>query len=384
MRSAFKKLPSGKHSIDAGLLFAVTLCSVISTVLIYSISHNKLLEGVGSSYWRTQLISMGMGLIAAVIMSFIDYRKLVKLWFIFAPAALILVGLTFTSLGYQRAGADDQAWIQIGSFSFQPSEVLKLAFILTFAYHLSRDEEEMNKPLHILLLCIHALVPIGIVGLQGDYGTAIVFVFIFVFMICSAKISWKYLVAGQFVAAAGIAAMWFFALDEFHKKRVTILFHPGTDPENIEYQQDLGLMALKSGKIFGKGLFAKSSEYVSVPEMHNDFIFTYAGQVFGFLGSVGILIILTYICLKIFADSRVTRDHLGKFICMGAFGLIFSHCIMNIGMVLKTAPVIGVPLPFMSAGGTAMVSMYTIIGLVLSTYSHRAVNYNVFYDEDDN
>lgn len=384
MRSAFKKLPSGKHSIDAGLLFAVTLCSVISTVLIYSISHNKLLEGVGSSYWRTQLISMGMGLIAAVIMSFIDYRKLVKLWFIFAPAALILVGLTFTSLAYQRAGADDQAWIQIGSFSFQPSEVLKLAFILTFAYHLSRDEEEMNKPLHMLLLCIHALVPIGIVGLQGDYGTAIVFVFIFVFMICSAKISWKYLVAGPFVAAAGIAAMWFFALDEFHKKRVTILFHPGTDPENIEYQQDLGLMALKSGKIFGKGLFAKSSEYVSVPEMHNDFIFTYAGQVFGFLGSVGILIILTYICLKIFADSRVTRDHLGKFICMGAFGLIFSHCIMNIGMVLKTAPVIGVPLPFMSAGGTAMVSMYTIIGLVLSTYSHRAVNYNVFYDEDDN
>ena len=384
MRSAFKKLPSGKHSIDAGLLFAVTLCSVISTVLIYSISHNKLLEGVSSSYWRTQLISMGMGLTAAVIMSFIDYRKLVKLWFIFAPAALILVGLTFTSLGYQRAGADDQAWIQIGSFSFQPSEVLKLAFILTFAYHLSRDEEEMNKPLHMLLLCIHALVPIGIVGLQGDYGTAIVFVFIFVFMICSAKISWKYLVTGPFVAAAGIAAMWFFALDEFHKKRVTILFHPGTDPENIEYQQDLGLMALKSGKIFGKGLFAKSSEYVSVPEMHNDFIFTYAGQVFGFLGSVGILIILTYICLKIFADSRVTRDHLGKFICMGAFGLIFSHCIMNIGMVLKTAPVIGVPLPFMSAGGTAMVSMYTIIGLVLSTYSHRAVNYNVFYDEDDN
>lgn len=384
MRSAFKKLPSGKHSIDAGLLFAVTLCSVISTVLIYSISHNKLLEGVGSSYWRTQLISMGMGLTAAVIMSFIDYRKLVKLWFIFASAALIFVGLTFTSLAYQRAGADDQAWIQIGSFSFQPSEVLKLAFILTFAYHLSRDEEEMNKPLHMLLLCIHALVPIGIVGLQGDYGTAIVFVFIFVFMICSAKISWKYLVAGPFVAAAGIAAMWFFALDEFHKKRVTILFHPGTDPENIEYQQDLGLMALKSGKIFGKGLFAKSSEYVSVPEMHNDFIFTYAGQVFGFLGSVGILIILTYICLKIFADSRVTRDHLGKFICMGAFGLIFSHCIMNIGMVLKTAPVIGVPLPFMSAGGTAMVSMYTIIGLVLSTYSHRAVNYNVFYDEDDN
>jgi len=383
MKSAFKKLPSEKHSIDAGLLFAVTLCSALSTVLIYSIVKNEILEDIGSSYWKTQLISMCLGLGLSVIISFIDYRKLVKLWFIFAPAALILVGLTFTSLGYQRTGADDQAWIQIGSFSFQPSEVLKLAFILTFAYHLSRDEEEMNKPLHMLMLCIHALVPIGIVGLQGDYGTAIVFVAIFGFMMCSAKISWKYLVAAPFLAAGGIAAMWFFALSDFHKKRITILFHPGTDPEYIEYQQDLGLAALKSGKIFGKGLFADSNDYISVPEIHNDFIFTYAGQVFGFLGSVGLIIILAYICLKIFGDSRVTRDHLGKFICMGAFGLMLSHCVMNIGMVLKVAPVIGIPLPFMSAGGTAMVSMYAIVGLVLSTYSHRAVNYNVFYDEDD-
>lgn len=383
MKSAFKKLPSEKHSIDAGLLFAVTLCSALSTVLIYSIVKNEILEDIGSSYWKTQLISMCLGLGLSVIISFIDYRKLVKLWFIFAPVALILVGLTFTSLGYQRAGADDQAWIQIGSFSFQPSEVLKLAFILTFAYHLSRDEEEMNKPLHMLMLCIHALVPIGIVGLQGDYGTAIVFVAIFGFMMCSAKISWKYLVVAPFLAAGGIAAMWFFALSDFHKKRITILFHPGTDPEYIEYQQDLGLAALKSGKIFGKGLFAGSDNYISVPEIHNDFIFTYAGQVFGFLGSVGLIIILAYICLKIFGDSRVTRDHLGKFICMGAFGLMLSHCIMNIGMVLKVAPVIGIPLPFMSAGGTAMVSMYAIVGLVLSTYSHRAVNYNVFYDEDD-
>lgn len=383
MKSAFKKLPSEKHSIDAGLLFAVTLCSALSTVLIYSIVKNEILEDIGASYWKTQLISMCLGLGLSVIISFIDYRKLVKLWFIFAPVALILVGLTFTSLGYQRTGADDQAWIQIGSFSFQPSEILKLAFILTFAYHLSRDEEEMNKPLHMLMLCIHALVPIGIVGLQGDYGTAIVFVAIFGFMMCSAKISWKYLVAAPFLAAGGIAAMWFFALSDFHKKRITILFHPGTDPEYIEYQQDLGLAALKSGKIFGKGLFANSDDYISVPEIHNDFIFTYAGQVFGFLGSVGLIIILAYICLKIFGDSRVTRDHLGKFICMGAFGLMLSHCIMNIGMVLKVAPVIGIPLPFMSAGGTAMVSMYAIVGLVLSTYSHRAVNYNVFYDEDD-
>ncbi len=385
MKSVFKKIPHNKHSIDIGLIFAVTLCSVISTLLIFSISESGLSEseGIGSSYWKTQLVSMLMGMGVAVMLSFIDYRKLVKLWFIFAPATLFLVALTFTSLGYQREGADDQAWLRIGPVNFQPSEILKLAFILTFAYHLSRDEEDMNKPLHMLLICLHAAIPIAIVGKQGDYGTAIIFVAIFIFMICSAKISWKYLLAAPFVIAAGVAAMWFFALSSFHKKRILILFHPGSDPDYIEYQQNLGLAALKSGGVFGKGLFRDADEYVYVPEIHNDFIFTYAGQVFGFLGSVGIIIILAYICLKIFADSSVTRDRLGKFICMGAFGLVLSHCIMNIGMVLKVAPVIGVPLPFLSAGGTAMVSMYAVIGLVLSTYSHRAVTYNVFYDDNE-
>ncbi len=383
MRSAFKKLPSEKHSIDIGLLFAVTLCAAISSLLIYSIVENKVLDGIGSSYWKTQLFSMGVGIVGAVIISFIDYHKLVKLWFIFAPAALILVAMTFTSLGYQREGADDKAWLNLGFIQFQPSEVMKLAFILTFSYHLSRDEEEMNKPSHMLLLLAHGLLPIGIVGLQGDYGTAIVFAAIFAFMICSANISWKYLLAAPFLVAGGIAAMWFLFLGQEHKKRILILFHPGTDPEYIEYQQDLGLSALKSGGVFGKGLFSGTEEYIAVPEMHNDFIYTYAGPVFGFVGSMGLLIILVYICLKVFGDSRVTRDHLGKFICMGAFGLLFSHCVMNIGMVLKAAPVIGVPLPFLSAGGTAMISMYAVIGLVLSTYSHRAKNYNVFYDEDE-
>ena len=383
MKSAFKKLPSGKHSIDAGLLFAVTLCSAISTLLIYSITHNKVLETVGSSYWKTQAFSMGVGIVAAIVISFIDYRKLVKLWVIFVPLSLGLMALTFTSLGYRREGADDQAWLNLGFIQFQPSEVLKMAFILTFAYHLSRDEEEMNKPLHMLLLLIHGGIPIGIVGLQGDYGTAIVFAAIFGAMMITAKISWKYLVAAPFVIAGVVAVMWFNFLSNFHKQRILILFHPGTDPENIEYQQDLGLAAIKSGGVFGKGLFAAPEEYIYVPELHNDFIFAHVGQVFGFIGSIGILIVLAYICLKVFADSRVTRDRLGRFICMGAFGLFFTHCVMNIGMVLKVAPVIGVPLPFLSGGGTAMLSMYAVIGLVLSTYSHRAVNYNVFYDDDE-
>lgn len=385
MKSAFKKLPANKHSLDLGLLFAVTLCAVLGTLLIYSIASSKvsLDEGIGDSYWKTQLISMGLGLTASIIVSHIDYRKLVKLWFIFIPVTLAIVALTFTSLGYQRDGADDRGWIMVFGVSLQPSEIMKIAFILSFSLHLSKVEENMNKPLHMLLLLMHGAVPLGIVVLQGDYGTAIVFAAIFGFMMISANISWKYLVAAPFVIAAGIAVMWFNFLSSFHKERILILFKPGTDPENIEYQQDLGIYALQSGGVFGKGIFAGENEYIYVPELHNDFIFAHIGQVFGFVGCIGVIILLAYICLKVFADSRITRDRLGRFICMGAFGLLFTHCLMNIGMVLKVAPVIGVPLPFISGGGTAMVSMYVIIGLVLSTYAHRAVNYNVFYNEDE-
>lgn len=382
MKSAFKKIKIKKHSIDFGLLFAVTLCAAISSLLIYSIHENNVLEKVGSSYWQTQLFSAIVGIVVAVVISYIDYQKLAKLWFIYAPIAVILTLLVFTSLGFQREGADDRAWLNLGFIQFQPSEILKLAFILSFAYHLSKDEENMNKPLHMLLLCIHGFIPIAIIGLQGDYGTAIVFAAIFILMIISADISWKYLLAAPILLAGAVVAMWFFLLGSEHKKRILVLLHPGTDPEGIEWQQDLGLAALKSGGILGKGLFAGEDKYLSVPEIHNDFIFTYAGQVFGFVGSVGIIIILAYICLKIFADSRIARDRMGRFICMGAFGLMLSHCIMNIGMVLKVAPVIGVPLPFLSAGGTAMISMYAVIGLVLSVYSHRARSYNVFYDDN--
>lgn len=385
MGTVFKKLPANKHNIDLGLLFAVSLCAGISSLLIYSIVKSGIsdIEGVGDSYWQTQIISAGLGIVTALFISFIDYRKLVKIWWIFVPITLVLVALTFTSLGYQREGADDQGWIRIFGVSMQPSEVMKIAFILTFSYHLSRDEEDMNKPLHMLLLLIHGMIPIGIVALQGDYGTAIVFAAILGFMLISSKISWKYLLAAPFAVAGVIAVMWFNFLSSFHKQRILILFHPGTDPENIEYQQDLGLAAIKSGGVFGKGLFAGRKEYIYVPELHNDFIFAHVGQVFGFVGSVGIIIVLAYIVLKIFADSRITRDRLGRFICMGAFGLFFTHCLMNIGMVLKVAPVIGIPLPFLSGGGTAMLSMYAVIGLVISTYSHRAVTYNVFYDEED-
>ncbi len=242
----FKKL-------DKGLLMAVTLCSAISVLLLYSMHVNKL-NDLGSSYYITQLVATFLGIGVCIIVSSIDYHHLVKLWFIYAPAALILVGLTFTGLGLQRAGADDRAWLNLGFTTLQPSEVLKLAFILTFAYHLSKDSAKLNHPLHLLFIIIHGAIPVGIVALQGDYGTALVFLVMFVVMLFSAGLSIKYIIAALVAAPPAVYLLWNYGLQSVHKKRILILINPGSDPMGLEYQQDLSLAALGSGKLFGKCL----------------------------------------------------------------------------------------------------------------------------------
>lgn len=233
-----------------------------------------------------------------------------------------------------------------------------------------------------MLLIIHGAIPIGLVALQGDYGTAMVFILMFVVMLFSAGLSIKYIIAAIVITPPAIYLLWNYGLQSLHKNRILVLIHPGTDPMGLEYQQNLGLAALGSGKLFGKGLFGNKDDYVIVPEMHNDFIFSYIGQVFGFVGAIAVILILAYICIKILNNSRNTMDKLGKLICLGTFAMIFTHCFMNIGMVLKVMPVIGIPLPFFSAGGTALLSMYIAIGLVLNCYAHNDKKYRMFYDYD--
>lgn len=165
--------------------------------------------------------------------------------------------LTFTGLGLQRAGADDRAWLNLGFTTIQPSELLKLAFIFTFSFHLSKDEANINRPLHLLLILIHAAVPIGLIVLQGDYGTAMVFLVMFIIMLFSAGLSIKYIIAAIVITPPIIYILWNYVLQSLHKNRILVLLHPGTDPMGLEYQQDLGLASLGAGglseKVFSGG-----------------------------------------------------------------------------------------------------------------------------------
>lgn len=377
MNAFLHKLSKYYQRLDKPLLIAITACSALGIALLYSLVATDT-GGVVARDYIIQSISMILGVVIALVLASMDYHNIAKLWFLYIPFALVLVALTFTGLGYQNAGADDRAWLDLGFITMQPAEVLKLAFILSFSFHLYKDKDNINHPLHLLFIIIHGAIPVGIVALQGDYGTAIVFLMMFVMMLFSAGLSFKYIIAAIAVTPPALYFLWNYGLQSLHKKRIMVLIEPGSDPMGLEYQQNLGLAALGSGKLFGKGFL--SDEFIEVPEMHNDFIFSHLGQTFGFVGSVLTIVLLAYICIRVLSDSRKTMDLLGKLICMGTFAMLFTHCFMNIGMVLKVMPVIGIPLPFLSAGGTALLSMYVAAGLVLSCYTHNEKRYRMFYD----
>ena len=369
------------HRMDWLLLILVTICAGASVVMLRALWTQNITAEVDSNDWIVQLISMALGIAGCITVAAIDYHKLAKFWFLYVPPALALCALTFTSLGYGREGADDRAWIDFGFVQVQPSEILKLVFLLTYAFHISKVREKLNQPAHLFLLLLHAAIPAGIVALQGDYGTAIIFASMTVFMLFTAGLSFWYLLGGAALMPLAFWALWTYVFGDVHRNRIRVLLNPGADPLGLEYQQNLGLKAIHAGKLFGKGL--SSSDYVTVPEMHNDFIFSFIGQAFGFVGMVTVIVILACICLRIFRDSRAAKDQMGKVLCMGVFAIMFTHDVMNLGMVMKVMPVIGIPLPFFSAGGTAMLSMYLCIGLVISAYTHNQKKYRVFYDAEN-
>ena len=371
-----------RHRMDWLLLILVTLCAGVSVVMLRALWTQNITEEVDANDWIVQLISLGLGIAGCIAVSAMDYHKLARFWFLYAPLALGLVALTFTSLGYGREGADDRAWIDLGFVQIQPSEILKLVFLLTYALHISKVTDKLNQPLHLFLLLMHAALPAGIVAVQGDYGTAIVFASMTVFMLFAAGLSFWYLLGGAALLPLAFWFVWTYVFGDVHRGRIRVLLNPGSDPQGLEYQQNLGLKAIRSGKLFGLGLNAAPEDYITVPEMHNDFIFSFIGEAFGFVGAIVVIVILAAICLRIFRNSRAAKDTMGRTLCMGVFAIMFTHGLMNLGMVLKVMPVIGIPLPFFSAGGTAMLSMYLCIGLVISAYTHNEKKYRVFYDAE--
>ncbi len=319
-----------------------------------------------------QALGICLGLVLMFTVSCFDADNLMALWKIYVPVCLLLMVLTFF-FGYTPAGTDNKAWLYIGGVSLQPSELLKLAFILTLSNHIGRLGDRIRTFKGVLSLVVHAAIPIGLVLLQKDWGTMLIFVFIFLTICFVGGVQLRYFAIAAGVVAAAVPPVWIYLLKGYQKKRILAVYFPELDPDyDYIYQQWMGKISIGSGELTGRGwMQGPRTQAGIVPEQRNDFILSVLGEEFGFLGCALVLALLFTILMFILRAALRAPDVRGKCVCMGVFAVIAGQALVNIGMVLSLLPVIGVGLPFFSSGGTSVMMSFIGIGMVQSVYAGR-------------
>lgn len=352
---------------DRPLMLLCLLCSAISAYMLFGIQRAGFIR---PRVFAVQMLATLLGVAFACFISYFDYRFIAGLWKLYLPVSYGLVLLTFFAGKQRYSYIDDKAWLEIPftGITIQPSEILKLAFIFSFALHLEKVKDHVNNPQTLLALCAHGALPTLMIVGQGDHGTAMVFVAIFASMLFAAGLNFAYIGAAAACLAVASPFAWFFLLDNDKRGRIMTVFNPASDPTGTGWQQSLGITAIGSGQVWGKGVLSDSHQYV--PEMHNDFIFSFIGESGGFVGCCGVILLLALLCLLILENARRAKDPLGRFICVGVFGMIAFQSIWGIGMCLSLLPVAGLTLPLFSAGGTSAVLTWGGIGMVLGVHRH--------------
>ncbi len=399
-------MESIRHYFKRTDLIYLLLCIFSSTMAVLALASWASKQGSGFATdsvtgqitgigdYRRALVQAGaalIGICVALLLSCVDYRSLVRVW----PVHVVLtwgmvlptlfmrnVAIGPLTIGYNAGDTDNYSWYKLAGFTFQPTELAKISFILTFAMHLNNVRTRINEPKELAKLLLHLLVPIAIIHVQGDDGTAIIYGIIGCCMMFTAGLSWKYIFAAIAALGSALAVAFAFFSDKIGKGYQWYRILAVIDPENttgwapsetvwknIIYQQQRGEIALGSGGIFGNGLF--SGRYYSIPNAHNDFILSWIGNSAGFVGCCVVLGVLLALVVKTFLTGARSEDLLGSFICAGIGGALMAQIAVNVGMNLRVLPVIGVTLPFYSAGGSSVLMLYICVGLVLSVYIHN-------------
>ncbi len=345
------------------------IASVIGCCLIASQQRQDSVD-----FLKTQMIAIGIGYVAAVLISLVDYRSIGKIWYIIGSIALLLTVSVFF-IGMRVSGTDDTGWIRLPwGITFQPSELTKICFILTFSKHLAylSEKDRLRSFLGVLTLLFHAMIPVILIHLQGDDGAALVFALMFLIMTFAAGVQLRYFLLLLIGIACAVPLLWTSVLNEDQKNRLAVLFSSDDSMfQTYGWQQYQGKVSIASGGIFGKGLFNGPRVAMEmVPYQENDFIFTVAGEELGFVGCSAILLLFLLMLFRLLKNSARAGNVFGKNICIGFFALISVQVLINLGMVLGILPVVGITLPFFSSGGSSAVCLYLGVGLVQSVYMH--------------
>ena len=363
MKSSYKGRIKG---FDKPLIILVCLLSIAGIFAIYSATYSY-----GSlSNVITQSGAFILGLAMMLLLTLFDYEQYEGLVKYIAGAAILLLVVVLIVGQAGEWGA--KSWIRVGPVGIQPAEVAKVAFIITFSYHLNAVHEKINRPLTLLGLILHLAVPVGLIMLQPDAGSAMVFIFIFLVMLFVGGISYKYIIP---VGIAGIASLPFiynFVLSEFQKDRIRVFFNPELDPLNRGYNVIQSKIAVGAGRIFGQGyLNGTQTQMEFLPTKHTDFIFSVICEEFGLIGATVIILMLTLLILRCIKTAGRANSRFGKYICVGVAAMFIFHVVENCGMCVGLTPVTGIPLPFISYGGSSLITYMIAVGLVMSV-SYRS------------
>lgn len=354
-----------KH-VDIFLALATVLASLYGLLLVTSASNSF------SSHKNliVQAAAIVLGFIAMIIISSIDYETLCEMYVILF--GLSIFALIFTIIfGYGPTGTNNRNWLNLGFTSIQPSEFVKLAFIVSMAATIEKAAKEINSLKYLLFLFSQIAVICGLILVQGDMGSMLVFLIISAFMLFVSGVKLR-----LFGIGLGSIALAFPLIlphmPTYMMKRIVVGFNPDADPTHYGYQAYQSRLAIGSGQLFGKGLFhGPQVQNELVPAKETDFIFAVSGEELGFIGSILVILILFAIMLRIISLAWHSETASGSAICIGVLAMFFFQTVENIGMCLGVLPVIGITLPFFSYGGSSMLSSYCAVGLVLSVALHR-------------
>jgi rod shape determining protein RodA len=354
---------------DWTLLGLVLSVCAIGTLNIYSTGFSAS-EGQ-SFFYLKQIQWIALGLIFMMLIFFVDYRVIIQGAYVIYGVSIMFLIFVFL-FGYAAHGS--QRWLGVGGFALQPSELMKLVIIITLARYF--DDHKSNEPYKLKELLIPFLIvvaPFLLILKQPDLGTALILVIIFVSIVFFMGIEWKSLIIVLAGVLISIPIGWHF-LKDYQKERLITFLNPENDPLGTGYHIIQSMIAVGSGKIFGKGFLKGSQTQLKfLPEQQTDFIFSVFAEEWGFIGGLVLIIMFTAIIFWGLKIALQARDLLGTIMAFGITALISWEVFINIGMVLGILPVVGIPLPFFSYGGSAMFSLLAAIGLLMNVSARRFI-----------
>jgi rod shape determining protein RodA len=356
------------QNFDWVLLALVLIIAGMGIVNLYSAGFNRTPPGVTPIYLK-QIYWLGVGLILVSVTVLYDYRHLQKLAYpLYILTVILLLGVMFG--GKMVSGS--RRWLPLGPFSFQPSELAKIAIILVLARYFSRGLPSAPVGLKELLMPLAlVLLPVFLIVKQPDLGSGILVLLTAMSMILFVGVNWRTLVVSTFSLLLLSPVIWHF-LKDYQRQRVLTFLNPEKDPLGAGYHIIQSKIAVGSGQFWGKGfLHGTQSQLQFLPEQHTDFVFSVFAEEWGFIGSVVLLLLFTGLTLWGLQVARDCKENFGHLLALGVVSLIFWQFFINLGMVTGLLPVVGIPLPFFSYGGSSLITTFLAVGFLLNIRMRR-------------